>query len=153
MKTPVTDSASFFTHIDGKTIPVVSTDVCRMLEIRLLATQIAMNSAWDIIGFADWNSQKSEWRVMARYWQENTFVQNELPLQFVSPFPSRLTNHKPTSLPDALNYISKLETAIHQAGRHLIVAEKLENELIAKIIHLEKHLNEIQHPNRPFGAN
>ena len=153
MKHTFTDSATFFTHIDGKTIPVVSTDVCRMLEIRLNATQTAMNSAWDIIGFADWNSQKPEWRVMARYWQENTFVQNELPLQYVSPFPSRLIHPKPSSLPDALDYIAKLETALHQAGKYLTDAEKLENELVAKIIHIEKQLNEIHHPNRPFGAN
>lgn len=153
MKHTFTDSATFFTHIGGKTIPVVSTDVCRMLEMRLNATQTAMNSAWDIIGFADWNSQKPEWRAMARYWQENTYVQNELPLQYVSPFPSRLIHPKPTSLPDALDYIAKLETALHQAGKYLTDAEKLENELVAKIIHLEKRFNEIQHPNCSFRTN
>jgi hypothetical protein len=153
MKHTFTDSATFFTHIDGKTIPVVSTDVCRMLEIRLNATQTAMNSAWDIIQSADWKGQKIEWRMMAKYWQEHTYVQNELPLQFVSPFPSRLIHPKPSSLPDALDYIAKLETALHQAGKYLTDAEKLENELVAKIIHIEKQLNEIHHPNRPFGAN
>lgn len=153
MKHTFTDSATFFTHIDGKTIPVVSTDVCRMLEIRLNATQTAMNSAWDIIKSADWKGQKIEWRMMAKYWQEHTYVQNELPLQFVSPFPSRLIHPKPSSLPDALDYIAKLETALHQAGKYLTDAEKLENELVAKIIHIEKQLNEIHHPNRPFGAN
>jgi hypothetical protein len=153
MKHTFTDSATFFTHIDGKTIPVVSTDVCRMLEIRLNATQTAMNSAWDIIQSADWKGQKIEWRMMAKYWQEHTYVQNELPLQYVSPFPSRLIHPKPSSLPDALDYIAKLETALHQAGKYLTDAEKLENELVAKIIHIEKQLNEIHHPNRPFGAN
>jgi hypothetical protein len=153
MKHTFTDSATFFTHIDGKTIPVVSTDICRMLEIRLNATTIAMNSAWDIIQSADWKGQKIEWRMMAKYWQEHTYVQNELPLQFVSPFPSRLIHPKPSSLPDALDYIAKLETALHQAGKYLTDAEKLENELVAKIIHIEKQLNEIHHPNRPFGAN
>jgi hypothetical protein len=153
MKHTMTDGATFFARIDGKTIPVVSTDVCRLIELRLNAVMGAMNSAWDIIGFADWKTQKPEWRMMARYWQENTYVQNELPLQYVSPFPSRLIHPKPTSLPDALDYIAKLETALHQAGKYLTDAEKLENELIAKIIHIEKHLNEIQHPNRPFGAN
>jgi hypothetical protein len=153
MKHTFTDSATFFTRIDGKTIPVVSTDICRLLENRLNSVTTAMNSAWDIIGIADWNSQKPEWRVMARYWQENTFVQNELPLQYVSPFPSRISSPKPTALPDALDYIAKLETALHQAGKYLTDAEKLENDLIAKIIDLEKHLHEIQHPNRSFGAN
>jgi hypothetical protein len=153
MKHTFTDSATFFTHIDGKTIPVVSTDICRMLEIRLNATQTAMNSAWDIIQSADWKGQKIEWRMMAKYWQEHTYVQNELPLQYVSPFPSRLIHPKPSSLPDALDYIAKLETALHQAGKYLTDAEKLENELVAKIIHIEKQLNEIHHPNRPFGAN
>ena len=66
MKHTMTDGATFFTRIDGKTIPVVSTDVCRLIELRLNAVMGAMNSAWDIIGFADWKTQKSEWRVMAR---------------------------------------------------------------------------------------
>jgi hypothetical protein len=152
MKHTMTDGATFFARIDGKTIPVVSTDVCRLLELRLNAVMEAMNSAWDIIGFADWKSQKPEWRVMARYWQENTYVQNELPLQFVSPFPSRLGHPKPTSLPDALAYIAKLETALHQAGKHLTDAEKLESDLIEKIIHLESQ-HETKHPNRSFGSN
>ena len=153
MKHTFTDAATFFTHIDGKTIPVVSTDICRLLETRLTAVTSAMNTAWDIIGFANWKAQKPEWRVMAKYWQENTYVQNELPLQFVSPFPSRLSHPKPTALPDALDYIAKLETALHQAGKHLTAAEKLENELVAKVIHLETQLNEINIPNRSFGAN
>jgi hypothetical protein len=76
MKHTMTDGATFFTRIDGKTIPVVSTDVCRLIELRLNAVLEAMNSAWDIIGFADWKTQKAEWRMMARYWQENTYVQN-----------------------------------------------------------------------------
>ena len=112
-----------------------------------------MNSAWDIIGFADWKTQKPEWRMMARYWQENTYVQNELPLQFVSPFPSRIIHPKPTSLPEALDYIAKLETALHQAGNHLTAAEKLESDLIEKIIHLEMQFNEIKHSDSSARSN
>ena len=153
MKHTMTDGATFFTRIDGKTIPVVSTDVCRLIELRLNAVMGAMNSAWDIIGFADWKTQKPEWRVMAKYWQENTYVQNELPLQFVSPFPSRIIHPKPTSLPDALDYITKLETALHQAGNHLTAAEKLESDLIEKIIHLEMQFNEIKHSDSSARSN
>ena len=153
MKHTMTDGATFFTRIDGKTIPVVSTDVCRLIELRLNAVMGAMNSAWDIIGFADWKSQKPEWRVMARYWQQNTYVQNELPLQFVSPLPSRIIHPKPTSLPEALDYIAKLETALHQAGNHLTAAEKLESDLIEKIIHLEMQFNEIKHSDSSARSN
>jgi hypothetical protein len=153
MKHTMTDGATFFTRIDGKTIPVVSTDVCRLIELRLNAVLEAMNSAWDIIGFADWKSQKPEWRVMAKYWQENTYVQNQLPLQFVSPLPSRIIHPKPTSLPEALDYIAKLETALHQAGNHLTVAEKLESDLIEKIIHLEMQFNEIKHSDSSARSN
>ena len=153
MKHTMTDGATFFTRIDGKTIPVVSTDVCRLIELRLNAVTGAMNSAWDIIGFADWKTQKPEWRVMAKYWQENTYVQNELPLQFVSPFPSRIIHPKPTSLPEALDYIAKLETALHQAGNHLTAAEKLESDLIEKIIHLEMQFNEIKHSDSSARSN
>jgi hypothetical protein len=153
MKHTMTDGATFFTRIDGKTIPVVSTDVCRLIELRLNAVMGAMNSAWDIIGFADWKTQKPEWRVMARYWQQNTYVQNELPLQFVSPLPSRIIHPKPTSLPDALDYIAKLETALHQAGNHLTAAEKLESDLIEKIIHLEMQFNEIKHSDSSARSN
>ena len=149
----MTDGATFFTRIDGKTIPVVSTDICRLLELRLNAVMGAMNSAWDIIGFADWKTQKPEWRMMARYWQENTYVQNELPLQFVSPLPSRIIHPKPTSLPEALDYIAKLETALHQAGNHLTAAEKLESDLIEKIIHLEMQFNEIKHSDSSARSN
>jgi hypothetical protein len=153
MKHTMTDGATFFTRIDGKTIPVVSTDVCRLIELRLNAVLEAMNSAWDIIGFADWKSQKPEWRVMAKYWQENTYVQNQLPLQFVSPLPSRIIHPKPTSLPEALDYIAKLETALHQAGNHLTAAEKLESDLIEKIIHLEMQFNEIKHSDSSARSN
>ena len=153
MKHTMTDGATFFTRIDGKTIPVVSTDVCRLIELRLNAVTGAMNSAWDIIGFADWKTQKPEWRVMARYWQQNTYVQNELPLQFVSPLPSRIIHPKPTSLPEALDYIAKLETALHQAGNHLTAAEKLESDLIEKIIHLEMQFNEIKHSDSSARSN
>jgi hypothetical protein len=153
MKHTMTDGATFFARIDGKTIPVVSTDVCRLIELRLNAVMGAMNSAWDIIGFADWKTQKPEWRVMARYWQQNTYVQNELPLQFVSPLPSRIIHPKPTSLPEALDYITKLETALHQAGNHLTAAEKLESDLIEKIIHLEMQFNEIKHSDSSARSN
>ena len=153
MKHTMTDGASFFTRIDGKTIPVFSTDVCRLIELRLNAVMEAMNSAWDIIGFADWKTQKAEWCMMARYWQERTYVQNELPLQFVSPLPSRIIHPKPTSLPEAIDYIAKLETALHQAGNHLTAAEKLESDLIEKIIHLELQFNEIKHSDSSARSN
>lgn len=151
MKHSMTDGATFFAHIDGKTIPVVSSDICRLIEARLHAVTQAMNTAWDIIGWVDWKTQTPHWRVAARYWQENTFVQNELPLQFVSPMPTRLVSPKPTTLPDALDYIARLETALHQAGKLLTAAEKTETDLIAKIIHLES--NETHRITATFGTN
>lgn len=153
MKTPMTDGATFFTHIQGKAIPVVSTDLCRLIEMRLQAVTTAMSTAFDIIRRANWQAQPHEWRLAARYWQENTFVQAELPLQFPpGPLPSRPSG-TPTTLPEALNHIARLENALQQADRHLRDAEAFENQAVAKIVHLENCLHEAQSTPRPFGAN
>ena len=46
-----------------------------------------------------------------------------------------------------------LEHSLRLAESHLREAEKFENEMVAKIIHLENTINDIKIPNRPFGTN
>jgi hypothetical protein len=46
-----------------------------------------------------------------------------------------------------------LEHSLRLAESQLRVAEQFENEMVAKIIHLENTLNDIKIPNRPSGTN
>lgn len=138
-------------RIEGRIVPVVSADLCRLIESRLEAATTAMTTAFDIIKHANWQAQSSEWRGIARYWQENIFVQAELPLQFPPGVPPACPADAPKTLPDALTRIARLEHALRLADHHLRNAEAFENDAVAKIVHLENKLNETA--NRPFGAN
>ena len=151
MTTPITDGATILVRIEGRIVPVVSADTCRLIESRLQATTVAMTTAFDIIKHSNWQAQSSEWRGIARYWQENIFVQAELPLQFPPGVPPERLADAPKTLPEALTHIARLENALRLADRHLRDAEAFENDAVAKIIHLENKLNETA--NRPFGAN
>lgn len=152
MKTPLTDTATFHASISGRIIPVVSADFSRMLEIKLAALNHSQQFAWSVISYCNWAAQSDSWKQTARNWQENVFVQDELPLSF----PPDTSSHSATTvktMQEARAYIAKLETALRQAAQHLTDAEKLENDMVAKIIHLETKLNEIQLSHRAFGAN
>lgn len=151
MTTPITDGATMLIRIEGRIVPVVSADLCRLIESRLKAVTTAMTTAFDIIKHSNWQAQTPEWRSTARYWQENIFVQAELPLQFPPAVPPERPADAPKTLPEALNHIARLEHALRLADRHLRDAEAFENDAVAKIVHLENKLNETA--NRPFGAN
>jgi hypothetical protein len=150
MKTPLTDTASFMVNVNGTSIPVISADFARFLEIRIAALSSSQASAWSLIRHCDWTLQTSQWKSSALRWQEREYVHEELPLTY-PPNVNPQTLTKINTIQEARGYIAKLEAALRQAGQHLIEAEKLENEMIEKIHHLETRLNEIS--PRPFGAN
>lgn len=152
MKTPITDTATFHAPVAGRVIPVVSADFARMLEIKVAALNHSQHFAWSVIAYCNWAAQSDSWKETARNWQENVFVQDELPLTF----PPDTSSHSATTvhtMQEARACIAKLETALRQATRHLSDAERLENDMIAKIYYLEEKLNETQHPNRSIGKN
>lgn len=152
MKTPITDTATFHVPVAGRVIPVVASDFARMLEIKIAALNHSQHFAWSVISYCNWAAQSDSWKETARNWQENVFVQDELPLTF----PPDTSSHSATTvhtMQEARTYIAKLETALRQAARHLADAERLENDMIAKIHHLETKLNEVQLSHCSFGTN
>lgn len=152
MKTPLTDAATIFVVSSGHNIPVVSADLARLLETRIAALTRSQSFAWSVIRDCNWTNQSDNWKTIARCWQEDIFVQDELPLTY----PPNTREGAPVTIKtiqEARAYIAKLETALRQAAQHLTDAEKLENDMVSKIIHLESKLNEIQHPNRSFRTN
>lgn len=152
MKTPLTDSATFHAPVAGCVVPVVSADLARMLEVKIAALSRSQSFAFEIISDCNWALQTDAWKRIALNWQENVFVQDELPLTYPSSTISRPAEPVHT-MQEARTYIAKLETALRQAARHLNDAEALENQMVAKIIHLETKLNEVQLSNCSFGTN
>ena len=152
MKTPLTDAATIFVVSSGHNIPVVSADLARLLETRIAALTRSQSFAWSLVRDCNWSTQSDNWKTLARCWQQDIFVQDELPLTY----PPNTREGSPVTvktMQEARAYIAKLETALRQAARHLADAEKLENDMIAKIHHLETKLNEVQLSNCAFGAN
>jgi hypothetical protein len=152
MKTPFTEASTFFVSVEGKTMPVVSSDTARVMEIRMDAALKSQSSAWNIISAANWKSQTDDWRTLARHWQNHTYVQPELPLPFPPHIPRNLAR-VPRTIQEACAQISMLEHSLRLAESQLRIAEQFENEMVAKIIHLENTLNDIKIPNRPSGTN
>lgn len=152
MTTTFTEASTFFVTIEGKTVPVVSADAARVMEIRMDAALKSQSSAWNIIAAANWKSQSDDWKTLARYWQNHTFVQPELPLPFPPHIPRNLAR-VPRTIQEACSQIAMLEHSLRLAESHLREAEKFENEMVAKIIHLENTLNDIKIPNHTFGTN
>ena len=152
MKTPFTEASTFYVTSEGRTIPVISADAARIMEIRMEAALKSQSTAWTIIANTHWQSQSDEWKTLARYWQNHTFVQPELPLPFPPHIPRNL-ERTPQSIQEAIARISMLEHSLRLAESHLREAEKFENEMVAKILLLENTINDIKVPNRSFGAN
>ena len=147
MKTPFTDASTLFVSLQGRIFPVVSVEAARLLEIKLQALMHSQEVAWEVVGQVDWPHQPETWRRFARSWQEQCYVQAELPLMFPPQMVS--ATNPPKDYKEALEYIARLESKLSQVERHLADAEKLENEMISKLHYLE---NEITQP-RSFGAN
>jgi predicted RNase H-like nuclease (RuvC/YqgF family) len=108
-----------------------------MLERRLSSTEHAQNMAWGIIIMADWNNQSDEWRKAARNWQENVYVQAELPLNYTPGTKPSNAVEQPKSLPEALKLIAELRSENHQINSRM---DRLDKELSV----LENAIEEIE---------
>jgi hypothetical protein len=153
MKTPFTDASMFFVSIEGTTIPVVSADAARIIEIRMNSALQSQNTAWSIIANANWKTQTDEWRTIASYWQNHTFVQPELPLHFPPNIASKRALRTPNTLQEARVQIAVLETGLMHAERQLREAEQFENQMVAKIQFLENKINDLEISRCTFGTN
>jgi hypothetical protein len=146
MNTPLTDSSTLIVHAGGKAFPVVPASVCQMLELRRTNLELSQDMAWAIIKLADWKNQSIAWQASARDWQQNLYVQRELPLNYIPGPRPQVTEDSPTTLPEALKLIAELRLDRHDLGTRLKHAEdaldeletivaKIENETYTHTIH------------------
>ena len=138
MNTPFTDASTLIVHAGGKAFPVVPASVCQMLELRRTNLELSQDMAWAIIKLADWKNQSIAWQTSARDWQQNLYVQRELPLNYIPGPRPQLTEDTPTTLPEALKLIAELRQERHDLGTRLKHAEDALDELetiVAKIEH------------------
>lgn len=129
MKTPFTDALIVIVHADGKAFPVVPASVSQMLERRLEPLKLSQDVAWGIIRMSNWESQSPEWRNAARHWQEDLYIQPELPMTY-SPGPRpQSIEETPDTLPEALKLIAELRQEQHALEIRFNNAEKVLEEL------------------------
>jgi len=137
MKTPFTDALTVIVHADGKAFPVVPASVSQMLERRLEPLKLSQDVAWGVIRMADWKSQSPEWRNAARRWQEDLYIQPELPMAYTPGPRQQATEENPDTLPDALKVIAELRQERHDLDIRFRQAEKTLEELETLITSLE----------------
>jgi len=137
MKTPFTDALTVIVHADGKAFPVVPASVSQMLERRLEPLKLSQDVAWGVIRMADWKSQSPEWRNAARRWQEDLYIQPELPMTY-SPGPKpQAIDENPKTLPEALKLIAELRQERHDLDIRLKHAEVALDELETIVASIE----------------
>jgi len=146
MNTPLTDASTVIVHAAGKAFAVVPASVSQMLELRRTSLELSQDMAWAIIKLADWTNQSREWQASARDWQQNLYVQRELPLNYIPGPRPQVTEKNPKTLPEALMLIADLrqerhdlDTRLRQAETALdeleTIASKIENETYTRTIH------------------
>ena len=147
MKTPFTDAATLIVHAGGKALPVTPASVAQLLERRLNQLEYSQDFAWSIIKLADWSHQSLEWKQSARDWQENIFLNRELPLAFTPGHKPANDEEMPKTLPDALRIIAELRQERHQSSQRLSQAEVLLEELEKVIEQIEHEQSRAIHQN------
>lgn len=141
MKTPFTDALIVIVHADGKAFPVVPASVSQMLERRLEPLKLSQDVAWGIISMSNWESQTPEWRNAARRWQEDLYIQPELPMTY-SPGPRpQSIEQTPDTLPEALKLIAELRQERHDLDTRLQHSENALDELETIVTSLEHEAN------------
>jgi hypothetical protein len=146
MNTPLTDASTVIVHAAGKAFAVVPASVSQMLELRRTSLELSQDMAWAIIKLADWTNQSREWQASARDWQQNLYVQRELPLNDIPGPRPQATEENPKTLPEALMLIADLRQERHDLDTRLRQAEtaldeletivsKIENETYTRTIH------------------
>ncbi|NCY20893.1 hypothetical protein EBX31_02920 [bacterium] len=141
MNTPLTDSSTLIVHAGGKAFPVVPASVCQMLELRRTNLELSQDVAWAIIKLADWKNQSIAWQTSARDWQQNLYVQRELPLNYIPGPRPQVTEDSPTTLPEALKLIAELRQERHDLDTRLKHAEIALDELETIVTSLEHEAN------------
>jgi len=146
MNTPFTDASTLIVHAGGKAFPVVPASVSQMLERRLEPLKLSQDVAWGVIRMADWKSQSPEWRNAARRWQEDLYIQPELPMAYTPGPRPQATEETPTTMPEALKLIAELRQERHDLDIRLKHAEVALDELekIVSSIEYETHTRTIQ---------
>jgi hypothetical protein len=124
MKTPFTDTSTLIVHAAGKAFAVVPSSVSLMLERRIALLEESQDIAFGIIKLADWKSQNIQWQEAAREWQEDIYVNKELPMAYTPGPRPQATEENPKTLPDALKVIAELRQERHDLDTRLRQAEK-----------------------------
>jgi hypothetical protein len=145
MKTPFTDASTLIVHAGGKALAVTPASVPQMLERRIALLEESQDIAWGIIKLADWNNQNIQWQEAAREWQEDIYVQKELPLAYTPGSRPQITEETPRTLPDALMLIAVLRHEKHNLEIRLQHAERTLDELEQVVTRIE---NEQRHSIR-----
>ena len=141
MNTPFTDASTIIVHAGGKAFPVVPASVSQMLELRRTSLELSQDMAWAIIKLADWTNQSIAWQTSARDWQQNLYVQRELPLNYIPGPRPQVTEENPKTLPEALKLIAELRQERHDLDTRLKHAETALDELETIVTSLEHEAN------------
>jgi hypothetical protein len=137
MNTPFTDTSTLIVHAAGKAFAVVPSSVSLMLERRMALLEESQDIAFGIIKLADWKSQNIQWQEAAREWQEDIYVNKELPMAYTPGPRPQATEENPKTLPDALKVIAELRQERHDLDIRFRQAEKTLEELETLITSLE----------------
>jgi len=137
MNTPFTDTSTLIVHAAGKAFAVVPSSVSLMLERRMALLEESQDIAFGIIKLADWKSQNIQWQEAAREWQEDIYVNKELPMAYTPGPRPQVTEENPDTLPDALKVIAELRQERHDLDIRFRQAEKTLEELETLITSLE----------------
>jgi hypothetical protein len=148
MKTPFTDASTLIVHLDkGKALAVTPASVPQMLERRIAILEESQDIAWGIIKLADWNNQNIQWQEAAREWQEDIYVQKELPLAYTPGPRPQTTEETPKTLPDALMLIAVLRHEKHMLEIRFQHAERTLDELEQVVTRIENEQRHSIHQN------
>lgn len=141
MKTPFTDTSTLIVHAAGKAFAVVPSSVSLMLERRMALLEESQDIAFGIISNADWKSQNIQWQEAVREWQEDIYVNKELPMAYTPGPRPQATEENPKTLPDALKIIAELRQERHDLDTRLQHAENALDELETIVTSLEHEAN------------
>jgi hypothetical protein len=141
MKTPFTDTSTLIVHAAGKAFAVVPSSVSMMLERRMALLEESQDIAFGIIKLAYWKIQNIQWQEAAREWQEDIYVNKELPMAYTPGPRPQATEENPKTLPDALKVIAELRQERHDLDIRLRQAEKTLDDVETIVTSLEHEAN------------
>ena len=147
MKTPFTDASTLIVHAGGKALAVTPASVPQMLERRIALLELSQDVAWGIIKLAEWKYQSIQWQEAAREWQEDVYVQKELPMTYTPGPRPQSTEENPKTLPDALKLIAELRHEKHDLEIRFEHAERTLDELEKVVTRIENEQRIALHQN------